>query len=57
MKNNYLIMTMEDINGMKIIKVDGYPEWKYIFYSWKEAERLYRERFNLKNKKLHKIKY
>jgi hypothetical protein len=49
-------MKMESYAGVKIIKVDGYPEWKYIFYSWKEAERLYRERFKLKNVKLNKVK-
>lgn len=39
-------------NGFFIIKIGNYPEMSYLFYSAREAEKKYREAFDLKYKRI-----
>lgn len=41
-------------NGWIIIEVEGYPRMRYLWYSTKEAEKRYREKFGLVGKKMEK---
>ncbi len=38
--------------GVYNIKVAGFPRIRFIWYSRREAEKQYREQFNLKHKKI-----
>lgn len=41
-------------NGWISIEVEGYPKMRYLWYSNKEAEKRYREKFGLVGKKMEK---
>ena len=38
------------INGVYVIKVDGLPRIRYFFYTARNAEKKYREDYNLRYK-------
>ena len=40
------------VNGAYIIRVDGYPQMRYYWYSKREAEKHYREKYGLKGKRI-----
>lgn len=48
-------MYIEKSNGWISIEVDGYPRMRYLWYSKREAEKRYREKFGLVGKKLEKV--
>lgn len=39
-------------NGGIVIQVDGFPRWRFFYYTMKSAEKEYRERFDLKYKRI-----
>lgn len=41
-------------NGWISIEVEGYPRMRYLWYSTREAEKRYREKFDLVGKKMEK---
>jgi hypothetical protein len=49
------MMTIEKTNGWIKIKVDGYPQMRYLYYSEREAIKRYRELFNLKYRRIEKV--
>ena len=40
-------------NGMLHLRVEGYPKWRFVFYTEREAVREYRKRFHLERRKIH----
>ena len=40
-------------DGFYVIKVDGFPQVRYLWFSRRDAEREYREQFNLKYKRIY----
>ena len=54
-EHKMLQMVISKNNGWIKIRVDGVGEMRYLWYSKREAERRFREKFNLKGKKLEKI--
>lgn len=39
-------------NGWFVVKVEGFPRMRFLWYSKREALRKYREAYNLKYKKI-----
>ena len=40
------------VNGVYVVKVDGFPRVRFFFTSAREAERRYREEFGLRYKRI-----
>lgn len=40
------------VNGVYVVQVDGFPRWRYFGYNRRDAERDYRNKFNLKYKRI-----
>lgn len=49
------MMVIEKTNGWIKIKVDGYPQRRYLYYSEREAIKHYRETYGLKYRKIEKV--
>lgn len=41
------------VDGVYVVKVESFPKYRYFFTSAREAEKNYREQFNLKYKKIN----
>lgn len=48
-------MFITKINGWIIIQVEGFDEWKYLYYTEKEAISKYRKMHNLEHIHLTKV--
>lgn len=42
--------------GFKCIEADGYPMWRYLYYSWRQAEQKYRKEYGLERVWFERVK-